>query len=821
MKTPSQPQNQVNLEDLPLDQLIAKLHTSANGLSESEAKNRLSQYGYNELKEKKVNPVTKFLSYFWGPIPWMIEVAVIFSAAVGDWADFTIIFLLLIGNGLIGFFEEKSAGDAVAALKAQLALNATVKRDGQWVSVPARELVPGDVMRLKIGDVLPADGRLLTDDPVKIDQAALTGESLPVDHKQGEQIYSSSVVKMGQGEAVVNGTGVNTFFGKTAQLVAQTETVSHFQKSVLKIGNFLIIVAGILIAIIILQRFFSGELDIIRLLKFCLVLTVASIPVAMPTVLSVSMSVGAQNLAKKNAVVTRLSAIEELSGMNMLCSDKTGTLTLNKLSLGEPYTRPGVTEEELILAAALASDTQDADPIDLIVTAGIKDKTTLNSYHLEHFTPFDPVSKRTEAQVTTANGKTIKVSKGAPQVILDLAPNKGEIEAGVNQVIEGYAKRGYRALGVARTDDQGEWQFLGILSLFDPPRPDSQITIADAKKLGVPVKMATGDQVLIAKETARQLGLGQNILDAKIFRETPASLLGNLDQEIIHADGFGQVFPEDKYHVVDVLQHHGYLVGMTGDGVNDAPALKKADAGVAVSGATDAARAAADIVLLTPGLSVIIDAIKLSRQIFERMTSYTLYRITATIQILVFTTLAIIFFNSYPLTALMIVFLALLNDGAIMTIAFDNAKIAKEPQKWNMTQVLTLSGVLGAINVIATFLLYYLAQTYGQSLLPTNKLDPGSASPLQTLIFFNIALLGMMTLYAVRTKGPFWSMLPAKPLAIATGTSVAISTLLAVFGFFGLIIPIGFGWAIFNWVYCFIFLLILDRAKLTVYRFFK
>jgi H+-transporting ATPase len=767
----------------------------------------------------------KFLSYFWGPIPWMIEAAVIFSAAVGDWADFIIIFLLLIGNGLIGFFEEKSAGDAVAALKAQLALNATVKRDGKWVSVPAKELVPGDVMRLKIGDVLPADGRLLEGDPVKIDQAALTGESLPVERKTGEQVYSGSVVKKGQAEAVINGTGVNTFFGKTAQLVAQTETVSHFQKSVLKIGNFLIIIAGILIAIIVLQRLFSGELEnsseLVRLLKFCLVLTVASIPVAMPTVLSVSMSVGAQNLAKKNAVVTRLSAIEELSGMDMLCSDKTGTLTLNKLSLGEPYMMPNVSEDELILAAALASQTQDPDPIDHVVVEGVKNQAQLQSYQLKHFTPFDPVSKRTEAELTTADGKTLKTSKGAPQVILDLAPNKSAIKISVNKVIEDYAKRGYRALGVTRTNEQGEWQFLGILSLFDPPRPDSQITIENAKKLGVPIKMATGDQVLIAKETARQLSLGSDILDAKIFRDTPASQLGNLDEEIIQADGFGQVFPEDKYHIVDTLQKHGYIVGMTGDGVNDAPALKKADAGIAVSGATDAARAAADIVLLTPGLSVIVDAIKLSRQIFERMTSYTLYRITATVQILVFTTLAILFFSSYPLTALMIVFLALLNDGAIMTIAFDNAKIAKEPQKWNMQQVLTLSAVLGAINVVATFLLYYLGQEYGQEFGLVKALAPGTASPWQTLIFFNIALLGMMTLYSVRTKGAFWSVPPAKQLALATGTSVTISTLLAIFGFFGLIKPIGIAWALFNWGYCFIWLLIIDRVKIMVYRLFN
>ncbi|WP_228014911.1 HAD-IC family P-type ATPase [Synechocystis salina] len=391
----------------------------------------------------------------------------------------------------------------------------------------------------------------------------------------------------------------------------------------------------------------------------------------------------------------------------------------------------------------------------------------------------------------------------------------------VNQAIKDYAKRGYRALGVAQTDEQGQWQFLGVLSLFDPPRPDSQLTIQDARKLGVPVKMVTGDQVLIAKETSNQLGLGQNIVDAKIFRETPASLLGNLDETILQADGFGQVFPEDKYHIVDVFQHHDFLVEMTGDGVNDAPALKKADVGIAVSGATDAARAAADIVLLTPGLSVIVDAIKLSRQIFERMTSYTLYRITATIQILVFTTLAILFFDSYPLTAIMIVFLALLNDGAIMTIAFDNTHTAQRPQKWNMKQVLTISGFLGIVNVVATFLMYYVARDYIKAFEETTQLVPNATTPLQTLIFFNIALLGMMTLYSVRVKGAFWSIPPAKPLALATGVSVTISTLLAIFGFFDLIKPIGLGWAIFNWVYCFIWLLIIDRTKISLYAQFN
>ncbi|HTS69026.1 MAG TPA: plasma-membrane proton-efflux P-type ATPase, partial [Terriglobia bacterium] len=679
--------------------------STARGLTQSEAKTLLAQYGFNEIAEKKANPVLKFLSYFWGPIPWMIEAAALLSAIVGHWEDFAIITVLLFGNAVVGFWEEFQAGNAVAALKAQLALEARVKRDGAWTTVPARELVPGDLIRLRLGDIIPADARLLQGDPIEVDQSALTGESLPVPHKTGETVYSGSIIKQGEIEAVVQGTGKNTYFGKTASLVAEARTISHFQKAVLRIGDYLIVLAVALVVLILLVALFRGD-KMMTTLQFALVLTVAAIPVAMPAVLSVTMAVGARVLAAKQAIVSRLASIEELAGMDVLCSDKTGTLTQNKLTLGEPFAVPGIAADEVILSGALASRAENKDPIDLAVVAAVKDGAHQSSYRVTHFEPFDPVHKRTEADVSAPGGRTFKVTKGAVQIILPLAANRSEVEAQVETAVNEFASRGFRSLAVARTDDHGQWRFLGVLPLYDPPRDDSKATIAQAKQMGIKMKMVTGDQIAIAQETARQLGLGTNIMDARVLSETSHTQASQVDDMIEAADGFAQVFPEHKYHIVDVLQKRQHIVGMTGDGVNDAPALKKADAGIAVSGATDAARAAADIVLTTPGISVIVDAIKESRKIFQRMNSYALYRISETVRVLVFMTLSILVFNFYPVTAVMLVLLALLNDGPILAIAWDRVNYSNQPEAWNMRRVLGVSSVLGLAGVVATFGLF-------------------------------------------------------------------------------------------------------------------
>jgi H+-transporting ATPase len=795
-----------DLQKLPMAEVEKRLGSSPDGLTEEEAKKRLAQYGPNEIAEKKTNALLKFLSYFWGPIPWMIEVAVVLSGVVRHWPDFFIILVLLFANAIIGFWEERQAGDAIEALKARLAIKARVKRDGKWVTPPAKELVPGDVIRLRLGDIVPADARLLKGDEISVDQSALTGESLPATRKSGEAIFSGSIIKRGEIDALAYATGAKTYFGKTADLVETAVTVSHFQKAVLKIGDYLIVLAVVMVAIIVALSIYRGE-AILSTLQFALVLTVAAIPVAMPTVLSVTMAVGARKLAKKQAIVSKLVAIEELAGVDVLCADKTGTLTQNKLSLGEPFCLDGVKPDDLILAGALASRAENDDAIDLAVLGGLKDKDALKSYEVTHFTAFDPVHKRTEATVKSKDGKTFKVTKGAPQVIQGLAANAAAVKDAVDKAVNDFAARGFRALGVARADDDGKWRLLGVLPLFDPPRADAKETIATAAKMGVKIKMVTGDALAIAREMAKTLGMGSDILDGGELGDSKKDETPKAAKKIEDADGFAQVFPEHKFHIVDVLQKHNHLVGMTGDGVNDAPALKKADCGFAVSGATDAARAAAAIVLVAPGLSVIIDAIKESREIFVRMNSYAMYRIAETLRVLLFMTLAIVAFNFFPVTAIMIVMLALLNDAAILSIAYDNVRARDQPESWDMRMVLTIATVLGLVGPIAAFGLFYL----GDKVLKIDR------PQLQTMMYLLLSVAGHLTIFQTRTRGAWWTVKPARILLLAVVGTQIVATSICVFGF--LVTPLWWGWAALVWGYALAWFFVTDPIKLLAYHY--
>jgi H+-transporting ATPase len=790
------------LRDMPVSELKKRLQASTDGLSTKEAQERLQKYGYNEITEERKSPLLKFLSYFWGPIPIMIMVAAILSAVLHHWPDVGVILGLLMVNAVVGFREEYQADNAIAALKKKLALRAKVKRDGKWTGIQARELVPGDVVRLRIGDIIPADARLLEGDPVQVDQSALTGESLPVEHKAGDAVFSGSIIKQGEIDALVYATGAGTYYGKTAELVKSADTQSHLQRAVLKIADYLLIIAAVL-AVLIIGMAFGRHDPILEVLQFVLVLTIAAVPVAMPAVLSVTMALGAKLLAAKKAIVTKLTAVEEMAGIDVLCSDKTGTLTQSKLTPGDPFTVNNIKSEEVILAAALASRAEDQDPIDLAVLSGVKDEKLLNSHKIVHFQPFDPVHKRTEAEVKGPDGKTFKVSKGAPQVILALSSNASQIKPSVEKAVGEFASRGYRSLGVARTDGNDSWQYIGVVPLFDPLREDSAETVETARKMGLKVKMVTGDQVAIAKEIGRQLKLGTNIMDASLFGETKHHETGQVAEAIEQADGFAQVFPEHKYHIVDVLQQQGHIVGMTGDGVNDAPALKKADAGIAVAGSTDAARSAASIVLTTPGLSVIIDAIKESRKIFQRMLNYSIYRIAETVALLGFLTLAIMLFKIYPVTAIMVVLLAILNDGAILSIAYDKVRFSNQPESWNMREVLGIATILGMFALIRSFGIFYL----GERVFNLNN------DLIRTMVYLNLSIGGHLTVFTARTRGPFWSIKPAPILIIAViGTQLA-ATFIAAYGL--LMTPLGWTYAGIVWGYCVLMFLIQDQVKLA------
>lgn len=796
----------VKWTDWTVDEAFQKLEADEQGLSSEEADKRLEHYGLNTLQEQKDNPVLKFLSYFWGPIPWMIEVAAVLSIVVQHWTDFGVITALLLFNALVGFFQEHQANSAIDALKKQLALQARAYRDGQWQEVDAKQLVPGDIVKIRMGDIIPADLKLLKGDYLSVDQSALTGESLPVDKEKGDNAYSGSMAKQGEMTGLVSATGKNTYFGQTARLVSGKKGPSHFQKAVLNIGDYLIKLSLFLIVILVLVQLFRGD-QFLTLIQFALVLAVASIPVALPAVLSVTMAVGALTLSKMKAIVSRLESVEEMAGMDILCSDKTGTLTQNNLTLDDPILFNETNKDTLFLDAALASTQENQDPIDEAIFEGLGDLSRLKKYRINEFTPFDPVSKRTEA-VVQQDETTFYVSKGAPEVILDLCEPDEALEKKANEQIDKLASTGYRTLGVARSEDGEKWQFLGLIPLYDPPREDSSETIERATEHGISIKMITGDDLAIAREIASQLGLGTNIRPSSdFFDEAEQQPTSQEAEEIENQDGFARVFPEHKYQIVKSLQEQNHIVGMTGDGVNDAPALKQADVGIAVSGAADAARNAADLVLTAPGLSVIVKAVEEARRIFERMNSYAIYRITETIRIMLFMVLAMIAFDFYPITAVMIILLALLNDLPIMTISKDNTWLDPKPVRWNMKRVLTVASILGGIGVAETFGLLYLVETLT---------DIGRAQ-IQTIIFLKLVVAGHMTLLVARSQKPFFRKpYPSWMLISAILSTQVIAALVAGLGWFMTAIP--WSYIGYVWLYCIVWIFIEDWAKLKTYE---
>jgi len=858
------------------------------GLNEEDVKERLDKYGYNEINEKEESWLHRLFRRFWGPIPWMIEVAAILSAIAHRWEDFSVIMFMLLVNAFVDFYQESKALNAIAVLKKKLARKALVLREGEWKSIDAKEIVPDDIIKIKIGDVVPADCKLLGGgDFLQVDQSALTGESLPVNKQANEDLYANAIIKQGEMIARVTATGLNTYFGKTVGLVAQAEKEEsgHFQKMVIRVGDFLIFMTIFLIAIIIWHGVQKDE-PILDLLIFSLILTISAIPVAMPAVLTVTMALGARVLATKEAIVTKLSAIEEAAGMDILCSDKTGTLTQNIMSLADPYLANNYTQDKLMLYAAFASKKENEDPIEKPIFDYIEkhDLTAeLAKAKMKKFIPFDPVHKKTEGIFSD----DMIYTKGAPQVIIELCDEQEFDKKEAYKEVESFAKKGFRTLGVGyKKEGEDKYHFVGLVPLFDPPREDSKEAIAEANAKGVAVKMVTGDNISVAKYISGILNIGQDIEDIKelkgqstkeyvflaeiLSRSILKTMQGDIDEEKLNkevhaivsnvqkelnsqplpagsvkqheseiveiiekANGFAQVFPEDKYFIVDKLQKADHIVGMTGDGVNDAPALKKADCGIAVSGATDAARAAADIVLMAPGLRVIVDAIEQARIVFERMKSYVVYRIAETVRILIFMTLSIVVFDFYPITAIMIILLALLNDIPIMTIAYDNTKVEKKPVRWDMKPIFVLSTWLGVAGVLSSFTIFYITMVYLKSHPDTAMYLPEVPSWVnmhddksflgfvQTLFFVKLIIAGHYTIFNTRIADWFFKKpYPSWPLVTASLVTALGGTALGLYSF-GLMPRINWQWALFLWGYVTTWFIFNDFVKILVIKYYK
>lgn len=836
----------VDLETIVIDDVFTLLQCSHEGLSQEEADRRLGLFGPNKLESEEQNPFLQFLSFMWNPLSWVMEAAALVAIALSngggkppDWQDFVGIVLLLFINSGIGFYEERNAGNAVKALMESLAPKAKVRRGGSWSEVESSTLVPGDMVAFKIGDIVPADCRLTEAINVSIDQAALTGESLPQSKKAGDQCFSGSTCKQGEAEGVVISTGANTFFGRAASLVGQDDdTTGHLQKILAQIGSFCLVTIGLFVLLEILVQYPRFHYSYRDGLDNILVLLIGGIPIAMPTVLSVTLAVGAQQLAKHKAIVTRITAIEELAGVTILCSDKTGTLTTNKLTIDRNTikTYGPFSADDIILLAAYASRTENQDAIDMATVNALGDAGRARAgIKLLDFKPFNPVDKRTEITYREeSSGKLKRVTKGMTGIIIELCTrNKTEEQENALEAdVEEYASRGLRALAVAYEELDGDdfeaegngFELIGLLSIFDPPRDDTKQTIDDAMALGVKVKMVTGDQLAIAKETGRRLGLGDHMYPAKVLKDGPApgGKHATLDDMIMDADGFAGVFPEHKYEIVKRLQGLGHLCAMTGDGANDAPALARANVGIAVEGATDAARGAADIVLTEPGLSTIVHAIRGSRVIFQRMRNYAIYACAVTIRIVVcFAILVFVYQFNFP--PFMVLIIALLNDGTIMTLSVDRVLPSMTPDSWDLSEIFAFAVAYGLYLTLSTVILVvvilettFFQDKFGVSLetFPVEAND----RQLHMVIYLQVAIISQALIFVTRSHGFFFMERPSAALFFAFCLAQLVSSIIAAYGNWGFtnIQAISGGWIGIVWIWDIVWFLPLDWIKFAM-----
>lgn len=738
------------------------------GLTTAQAAERLKQFGPNAIPESRSNPGLVLLKKFWSPVPWMLEVTILLEIYLGKYVEAGTIAALLVFNALLSFWQESRAQNALALLRQRLVVHTRTRRDGSWQMVPAGELVPDDVIHLRMGDLVPAD-LTLADGSIELDQSAITGESLPVEVGPGQSAYAGATITRGEATGVIDTTGSRTHFGRTAELVGSAGTVSHLAGIIFAIVKYLVIADSILVALVIAYSVYS-HLAWHQILPFALIILIASVPVALPATFTLATALGAADLARQGVLVVRLSAIEEAAAMSILASDKTGTLTENSLVLKAVLPYSPFCEQDVIAWGMAASRAATQDALDLAILQAAGERQIALPGKRLGFTPFEPSTRRSEALFELQDGRRLVVMKGAPQGIAALA---GGRDLGLD--VSALAAQGQRVLAVALGPAQGPFELVGLLGLQDTPRPDSAESIRQLNALGVRVVMVTGDELLTARSIAGQVGLLGDPCPPEALHN--ASAFQSLDCNI-----FAGVFPEDKFHLVQELQNSGLIVGMTGDGVNDAPALKQAEVGIAVSSATDVAKAAASLVLTAPGLGNILAAVKTSRRIHQRMLTYTLNKIIKTFQIALFLSLALIFARVFVVTPLLIILLLFANDFVTMSISTDNVSYSPMPDRWDVRSLMVAAFGL-ALPVLLLSFGFFLAAT---------QLLHLALPQLQTLMFVMLVFTGQANVYLVRERGHFWKSKPSRWMLAGTLADVIVVTLLATRGLLMAAIPLSF-----------------------------
>ncbi|MBT9537286.1 MAG: plasma-membrane proton-efflux P-type ATPase [Nitrospirae bacterium] len=759
---------------ISLEETQAFLEASIDGLSESDAGKRLEIFGYNEIVEEKKNPFLEFLLRYWGPMPWLLELAMGLSFILRHYLEGIIIFVLLTVNAVIGYVHSRGSQKAVELLNKKLAIKAKVLRDGKWVMKEAKEIVPGDTIAVGLGDIVPADAKIISGE-LSIDQSALTGESLPAETHQSDIIYSSSVVRRGEARCAVVNTGANTYFGKTAELVKAAKPKSHQEEVMMAVVRYMMYL-GIAALVLILAYGVIMRLEehIVTILTLAVIFLMGAVPVALPAVLTIVQSVGAMELAKKGALVTRLDSIEDAASIDVLCFDKTGTITQNKLSVAESIPFSGYTNEDVVTTAALVSQEEGMDIIDLAVIGYAKSmRIDFTDYKRISHTPFNPSIKRTEA-IIEVDTKRFKAVKGAAQIVISMCRgiDKEDMEK-ANRTIDEFSRKGYRTIAVARSEgnDLDNLKLAGLLSLADPPRPDSKSMIEQARKLGIKPIMLTGDSMAIAQEIALQAGIGGNIIRM-------ADIKGLTDDEqmkvVGESDGFAEIYPEDKYKIVKLLQSRGHTVGMTGDGVNDAPALKQAEMGIAMSNATDVAKASASVVLTEPGISVIINAVTISRQTYQRMLTWVINKVTKVIEFVGLLTLSFFWLHDIVLSLLGMSLLVFANDFVTMSLATDNVKHTPNPNKWNVKNITLASLIPGILLVVEGLIVIFIGINYFHL----------EGERLRTMVMLNLIFNSQFRVLIVRERRHFCSSLPGRELLILSTATIIGFALLGIYGIF-------------------------------------